>query len=117
MSNALRVGGAFVAVGAALFLLTLVQVLVQGWMVPFPVTWSFIAIILAAGFLGAFATTDKRQPGSRIQVSALALAVGLVFLGRLLPQEPLMVWQQYWLPAYGLAAIACGLVIRRSTLR
>lgn len=114
MSNALRIGGAFVAVGAALFLLTFVQVLINGWMAPFPVTWSFVAIVIAAGILGAFATTDTSQPGSRKQVVALALAIGLIFLGRLLPQEPLMMWAQYWLPAYGLAAIACGLVIRRS---
>ncbi|AGF72492.1 hypothetical protein [Corynebacterium halotolerans] len=113
---ALRVGGAFMALAIVLLVFTVVSVFLDGWMVPFVVTPSFLVILLAAVIFGAFATVRKDQAASRSQVIALIVAVALVILSRFLPATALYVMAQYWLPMYAVLAFLCGLVIRRSLI-
>lgn len=112
----IRVGGAFMAVAIVLAFFTVVEVITKGWMMPFAVTPRFLALVLAGALVGAFATMNKNQPPSIIQVTALVAALALVIAGRFLPQTVLVVWDQYWLPAYALLAFACSLAIRRSLI-
>jgi putative membrane protein len=112
----IRVGGAFMAVAIVLAFFTVVEVITNGWMMPFAVTPRFLALVLAGALVGGFATMNKNQPPSIIQVTALVAALVLVVAGRFLPQTVLMVWDQYWLPAYALLAFACSLAIRRSLI-
>lgn len=112
----IRVGGAFMAVAIVLVFFTVVEVITNGWLVPFAVTPRFLALLLAGALVGGFATMNKNQPPSVIQVGALITALLCVIAGRFLPQTTLMMWDQYWLPAYALLAFGCSLAIRRSLI-
>src|SRR5699024_12296895 len=70
-----RVGGAFMALAAVLFLLALVAVFADGWGAPVEWTPIRVAIVIAALVAGGFATVRKDQNGSVAQVEALAVAV------------------------------------------
>jgi len=113
---ALRVGGAFMALAVALLVFTVIAVFGDGWMAPFAVTPRVLVILVAAMILGAFATIRRDQAASRTQVIALVVAVALIIFARLLPNEPLYVMAQYWLPMYAVFAFLCALVIRRSLI-
>ena len=54
-----RVGGAFMALAAVLFLLALVAVFTDGWGTPFEWTPIRVAIVIAALLLGGFATVRR----------------------------------------------------------
>ncbi|AKK05949.1 hypothetical protein CMUST_08120 [Corynebacterium mustelae] len=110
----IRVGGAFMAVAIVLAIFTAVEVITNGWMTPFEVTPRFLAIVIAGAVLGAFATINRNQKASIVQVVALTTALILVVGSRFLPHMVLMVWDQFWLPAYALLAFACSLAIRRA---
>lgn len=113
----LRVGGAFVAIAFVLFIFTFVQVATVGWMEPVAVTARFLLIVITAGVFGGFATIRKDQAASRLQVGALIVALVLVVVGRFLSPEPIVVWEQYWLPIYGSLALVCGLIVRQSAIK
>ncbi len=113
---ALRVGGAFMALAVVLLVFTVVSVFLDGWLTPFVVTPSFLAILLAAVVFGAFATVRKDQAASSAQVISLVVAVALVILSRFLPSAELYTMAQYWLPMYAVFAFLCALVIRRSLI-
>ncbi|MDO5669716.1 MAG: hypothetical protein Q4G50_06905 [Corynebacterium sp.] len=113
---ALRVGGAFMALAVALAIFAVVAVFTDGWMAPFAVTPRFLAILLAAVILGAFATIRTDQASSRTQVIALVVAVALIIFARFLPSEPLTTMAQYWLAMYAVFAFLCALIIRRSMI-
>lgn len=113
----LRVGGAFVSIAFVLFIFTFVQIATVGWMQPVAVTARFLFIVIAAGVFGGFATIRKDQAASRLQVGALIVALALVVAGRFLSPEPIVVWQQYWLPIYGTLALVCGLVARQAATK
>lgn len=110
---AIRIGGAFAALGIVLLIFTFVEITTVGWLVPFEVTPRFLMILLAAVLLGGFATAGVANSRGIGQVTALVLALLLVVLGRLVPNPALMAMDQWWLPAYGLLALACSLVLRR----
>ncbi len=112
----IRVGGAFLAVAIVLAFFTVVEVITKGWMVPFQVTPRFIVLVIAGALVGGFATMNKNQPPSVIQVVALVGALILVVAGRFLPSTTLVLWDQFWLPAYALLAFVCSLAIRRSLI-
>lgn len=114
ISPAFRIGGAMITVALVFFIYTAIEIFRSGWMTPFPVTPRFVMILVAAAVLGAFATVNKNQQGSMLQVSALSIALFLVVAGRFVPNEVLVVWAQYWLPAYGVLSLLCGLAIRRA---
>src|SRR5690625_93998 len=65
-----RVGGAFMALAAVLFLLALVAVFTDGWGAPFEWTPIRVAIVIAALLVGGFATVRKDQKASVAQVVA-----------------------------------------------
>lgn len=114
ISAPIRVGGAFLAIAVVLLIFTIVEIITHGWLAPFAVTPRFLCIVAAAALLGSFATISKTQKPSRTQVIALAGAVGLVIIGRLLPGTIFMVWGQYWLPTYAAVAFLCALILRRA---
>lgn len=113
---AIRIGGAFAALGIVLLIFTFVEVTTVGWLTPFSVTPRFLMILLAAALVGAFATAGVANSRSVGQVAALAVALVLVVAGRLVPNPTLMIMEQWWLPAYGLLALACSLVLRRAAV-
>ncbi|GAA1473842.1 hypothetical protein P4N68_02820 [Corynebacterium felinum] len=112
----IRIGGALMAVAIVLAIFTAFEVITHGWMSPFPVTPRFLLIVVAGAILGGFATMTRNQKSSMAQVVALGIALVLVVIGRFIPQPVLMVWDQYWLPAYALLAFACSLAIRRAMI-
>src|SRR5690625_5873585 len=77
-----RVGGAFMALAAVLFLLALVAVFTDGWGTPFAWTPIRVAIIIAALLVGGFATVRTEQKSSVVQVVALAISVLLIIVSR-----------------------------------
>lgn len=112
----IRIGGAFVALGAVLLVFAAIELFTAGLLQPFAVTPGFLMILVAAVILGGFATTSKYEQSSQTQVISLSVAVALVILGRLLPNEPVALIEQFWLSAWAVAAIVCGLIIRRALL-
>ena len=87
-----------------------------GLLQPFAVTPRFLVILLAAAILGGFATVSRYENSSRLQVIALAVAVILVFASRALPNDPIILIEQFWLSLWAVTAIICGLIIRRSLM-
>src|SRR5690625_7721231 len=89
-----RVGGAFMALAAVLFLLALVAVFTDGWGTPFAWTPIRVAIIIAALLVGGFATVRTDQKSSVVQVVALAIAVLLFIGGRFVQRNVYLVHHQ-----------------------
>ena len=89
-----RVGGAFMALAAVLFLLALVAVFTDGWGTPFGWTPIRVAIVIAALLVGGFATVRTDQKASVAQVVALAIAVLLIIGSRFVPQQVYLVQHQ-----------------------
>jgi len=112
----IRIGGAFVALGAVMIVFGVIQLFNGGLLQPFAVTPRFLVILLAAAILGGFATVSKYENSSRLQVIALAVAVILVFASRALPNDPIILIEQFWLSLWAVTAIICGLIIRRSLM-
>lgn len=112
----IRIGGAFVALGAVLLVFAAIELFTGQLIQPFGITAGFLLILVAAVILGGFATTSKYEESSKTQVISLLIAVILVIVSRLLPTTVLMWVEQFWLSAWAVAAILCGLVIRRSLL-
>ena len=111
-----RVGGAFMALAAVLFLLALVAVFTDGWGTPFGWTPIRVAIIIAALLVGGFATVRTDQKASVAQVVALAIAVLLIIGSRFGPQQVYLVQHQSFLVLYGGEALLCALILRRSVM-
>ncbi|BAU95878.1 hypothetical protein N24_1616 [Corynebacterium suranareeae] len=112
----IRIGGAFVALGLVLLVFAAIELFTSGMLKTFAITPGFLMILVAAIILGAFATTSKYEPSSKTQIISLSIAVVLVIASRLLPSVELYVVEQFWLSAWGVAALLCGLIIRRSQL-
>ena len=108
----LRVGGAFMGI-ALVLLLYAVLALLRGD-AAFPVTPQVLSIIVAVAIVGAFATYNTKQEGSRTQVGALLAAVVLIGLGFIAPDTELMATTPFWLIGWALAAGLCAVVLRRS---
>ncbi|QMV85315.1 hypothetical protein HW450_00690 [Corynebacterium hindlerae] len=113
---AIRFGGAFVAIAIVLAIFTFVAVVTEGFLVPFQVTPRFLLIVVAGALVGGFGMAAPGQPRSVWSVFALAVALLLVVGGRFIPNEPLYVMEQWWLPAYAIAALLCSLVLRRAAI-
>lgn len=112
----IRIGGAFMALGLVLLVFGVIELFTSGMFQPFPVTARFLLVLVAAAILGAFATTSKYEESSKTQVISLTIAVALVFISRALPNEPIALIEQFWISGWGVAAVICGLVIRRALL-
>lgn len=110
----LRAGGAFIALAVVLLLYAFVSV-VKGEPL-FAITPQFLCTVVAACLFGAFATTNKSVGASRTQLIVLGLAVILVGVGALLPNNALTVTQTYWLGLWGVGALLCALILRRATM-
>lgn len=108
----LRVGGAFMGIALVLVLYA-VLALLRGD-AAFPVTPQVLSIIVAVAIVGAFATYNTKQGGSRTQVGALIVAVVLIGLGFIAPDTELMATTPFWLIGWALAAGLCAVVLRRS---
>lgn len=108
----LRVGGAFMGIALVLVLYA-VLALLRGD-AAFPVTPQVLSIIVAVAIVGAFATYNTKQQGSRTQVGALIVAVVLIGLGFIAPDTELMATTPFWLIGWALAAGLCAVVLRRS---
>lgn len=108
----LRVGGAFMGIALVLVLYA-VLALLRGD-AAFPVTPQVLSIIVAVAIVGAFATYNIKQEGSRTQVGALIVAVVLIGLGFIAPDTELMATTPFWLIGWALAAGLCAVVLRRS---
>ncbi|PXY12341.1 hypothetical protein [Corynebacterium striatum] len=108
----LRVGGAFMGIALVLVLYA-VLALLRGD-AAFPVTPQVLSIIVAVAIVGAFATYNTKQEGSRTQVGALIAAVVLIGLGFIAPDTELMATTPFWLIGWALAAGLCAVVLRRS---
>lgn len=108
----LRVGGAFMGIALVLVLYG-VLALLRGD-AAFPVTPQVLSIIVAVAIVGAFATYNTKQEGSRTQVGALIVAVVLIGLGFIAPDTELMATTPFWLIGWALAAGLCAVVLRRS---
>ena len=112
----IRAGGAFMALAITLALFLLLSILSDGFMAPFAVTPRFLLICVAAIIFGAFATVRKDQAASKAQVIALAVAVILVIISMLLPQQQIYVLSQGWLTLYAVGALVCALILRRAAI-
>jgi len=108
----LRVGGAFMGIALVLVLYA-VLALLRGD-AAFPVTPQVLSIIVAVAIVGAFATYNTKQQGSRTQVGSLLAAVVLIGLGFIAPDTELMATTPFWLIGWALAAGLCAVVLRRS---
>ena len=108
----LRVGGAFMGIALVLVLYA-VLALLRGD-AAFPVTPQVLSIIVAVAIVGAFATYNTKQEGSRTQVGALIVAVVLIGLGFIAPDTELMATTPFWLIGWALAPGLCAVVLRRS---
>ncbi|MBL7284878.1 hypothetical protein FPH17_05550 [Corynebacterium godavarianum] len=108
----LRVGGAFMGIALVLVLYA-VLALLRGD-AAFPVTPQVLSIIVAVAIVGAFATYNTKQEGSRTQVGSLLAAVVLIGLGFIAPDTELMATTPFWLIGWALAAGLCAVVLRRS---
>ena len=108
----LRVGGAFMGIALVLVLYA-VLALLRGD-AAFPVIPQVLSIIVAVAIVGAFATYNTKQEGSRTQVGALIVAVVLIGLGFIAPDTELMATTPFWLIGWALAAGLCAVVLRRS---
>lgn len=108
----LRVGGAFMGIALVLVLYA-VLALLRGD-AAFPVTPQVLSIIVAVAIVGAFATYNTKQEGSRTQVGALIVAVVLIGLGFIAPDTEFMATTPFWLIGWALAAGLCAVVLRRS---
>lgn len=108
----LRVGGAFMGIALVLVLYA-VLALLRGD-AAFPVTPQVLSIIVAVAIVGAFATYNTKQEGSRTQVGSLLAAVVLIGLGFIAPDTELMATTPFWLIGLALAAGLCAVVLRRS---
>lgn len=111
---ALRVGGAFIAIGVVLFIFAAIEVFRSGFLSYFNVDVRFLMIIVAAAVLGAFATMNRNQQASKVQVIALVVAFLLAIGSRFVPNESITVIQQWWLMAYAGVSFLCGLAIRKA---
>lgn len=111
----IRVGGAFLGVALALTMYAVIALL-RGEAI-FAITPQVLTVLAAVVLVGAFATYDKTQPGSRTQVGALAAAVALIGLGVVLPGTALAVTTPFWLLGWALTAGLCAAVLRRSVAR
>lgn len=111
----LRAGGAFITLAAALFLFTVLSVLRGDEL--FAMTLQTLTVIVAAIIIGAFATVSTSQEGSRTQVIALIIALVLIGLGVALPTFTLFYTQAYWPALWGIGALLCAVVLRRTTPR
>ena len=91
----LRVGGAFLGIAAALVLYAVVGFTRgdEG----FVITPQVLTVLVAVALVGAFATTNKEQQGSRTQVIALFIAIVLIGLGVILPNTALFTTTPVWL--------------------
>lgn len=108
----LRVGGAFMGIALVLVLYAVLSLLRGD--AAFPVTPQVLSIIVAVAIVGAFATYNTKQEGSRTQVGALIVAVVLIGLGFIAPDTELMATTPFWLIGWALAAGLCAVVLRRS---
>ena len=108
----LRVGGAFMGIALVLVLYA-VLALLRGD-AAFPVTPQVLSIIVAVAIVGAFATYNTKQEGSRTQVGSLLAAVVLIGLGFIAPDTELMATTPFWRIGWALAAGLCAVVLRRS---
>ena len=108
----LRVGGAFMGIALVLVLYA-VLALLRGD-AAFPVTPQVLSLLVAVAIVGAFATYNPKQEGSRTQVGALIVAVVLIGLGFIAPDTELMATTPFWLIGWALAAGLCAVVLRRS---
>ena len=108
----LRVGGAFMGIALVLVLYA-VLALLRGD-AALPVTPQVLSIIVAVAIVGAFATYNTKQEGSRTQVGSLLAAVVLIGLGFIAPDTELMATTPFWLIGWALAAGLCAVVLRRS---
>ncbi|AWB81890.1 hypothetical protein C3B44_05580 [Corynebacterium yudongzhengii] len=111
-----RAGGAFLALALTLMIMLGLAILQEGWNVPFEITNRRLLILVAVIILGAFATQRKDQAGSRTQVIALVVGVGLIVISMLIPQSTLYTLQQWWIALYAVMALLCALVLRRASL-
>lgn len=113
----LRIGGAFLAMAVVLAIFTFIHILKFGWVESFHVTARFILIMIAAALVGAFATVNKASRGSVLQITGLIVALLLIFLGRVIPDSPIMIWPAYLLPCYAAVCFIASLLARMLTVR
>ena len=108
----LRVGGAFMGIALVLVLYAVLSLLRGD--AAFSITPQVLSVIAAVAIVGAFATYNTKQEGSRTQVGALIAAVVLIGLGFIAPDTELMATTPFWLIGWALAAGLCAVVLRRS---
>lgn len=106
----LSVGGAFSGIALVIYA---VMTLLRGD-ATVPTTPQVLIVLIAVGIVGAFATYNTKQEGSRTQVGTLIAAVVLIGPGFIAPGTRLMVTAPFWLIGWALAAGLCAVVLRRS---
>lgn len=84
----LRVGGAFMGIALVLVLYAVLSLLRGD--AAFSITPQVLSVIAAVAIVGAFATYNTKQEGSRTQVGALLAAVVLIGLGFIAPDTEFM---------------------------
>lgn len=108
----LRVGGAFMGIALVLMLYALLALLRGD--ATFSITPQVLTVLVAVGLVGAFATYNTNQAGSRTQVYVLLAAVVLIGAGFIAPDTQLTATTPFWLIGWALAAGLCAIVLRRS---
>lgn len=108
----IRVGGGFLGIALVLVLYAVLAPLRGD--ATFSITPQVFSVIAAVAIVGAFATYNTNQAGSRTRVGALLAAVMLIGLGFNAPDASLMVTTPFWLIGWALSAGLCAVVLRRS---
>ncbi|AKV58367.1 hypothetical protein [Corynebacterium riegelii] len=107
----LRAGGAFMALAVVLFIFAFLAFM-RGDQT-YALTLRFVLTCVASLIFGAFATTNTATGGSRKQLVALGVAVALIAVGMVVPNQALTIVPTTSLALWGGGALVCALILRR----
>lgn len=107
-----RAAGALLMLGIALLFFVFFDVIRHGLFTPMEITWRFLALVVAAALLGAFAMVRDNQAGTVPQVIALSISLVLIIGSRFLGEEVLTEAKQLTLAGAGIIAILGAFFLR-----
>ncbi|MBN9643490.1 hypothetical protein ACFSSC_03705 [Corynebacterium mendelii] len=115
--TAIRIGGAFLVLAFVMFITFAVHAFREGFFSAFEVTPTFLLNCAAGLIVGAFFTVGAAQRANMSRLIALGAAVGMIIVGRFVPHVVLMSMESFWLPAYGVASLIAGVLIRNRIMK
>ena len=114
---AIRIGGAFLVLAFVMFISFAVHAFREGFFSSFDVTPTFLLNCAAGLIVGAFFTVGAAQRGQMQRLIALGAAVIMIIAGRFIPGTVVMTMESFWLPAYGVACVIAGVLLRNQVMK